>query len=230
MKTSSLLASLLLMVTASVPAASAGRDILSIRDSLHEVPIVYPESFETNVRAMQENWYLRNYAEIDSMADSRAAVEVTDAELIERLGQLPTVIEMPFNSVVRNYIDMYATRRRQLVENMLGLGNYYMPIFEQALDRYGVPLELKYLPVIESALNPDAVSRAGATGLWQFMLPTATGEGLEVNSLVDQRRDPYSSSDAAARYLKKLHDIFGDWSLAIAAYNCGPGNVNKALR
>lgn len=230
MKTSSLLASLLLMVTASVPSVIAGPDILSIRDSLHEVPVVYPESFETDVRAMQENWYLRNYAEIDAQADSRAAVEVTDAELIERLGQLPTVIEMPFNSVVRNYIDMYATRRRQLVENMLGLGNYYMPIFEQALDRYGVPLELKYLPVIESALNPDAVSRAGATGLWQFMLATATGEGLEVNSLVDQRRDPYTSSDAAARYLKKLHDIFGDWSLAIAAYNCGPGNVNKALR
>ncbi len=230
MKTSTLLATVLLMFTASVPAAVARPDILSIRDSLHEVPVIYPESFESDVRAMQENWYLRNYAEIDDRADSREAVEVTDAELIERLGQMPTVIEMPFNSVVRNYIDMYATRRRQLVENMLGLGIYYMPIFEQALDRYGMPLELKYLPVIESALNPDAVSRAGATGLWQFMLATATGEGLEVNSLVDQRRDPYASSDAAARYLKKLYDIFGDWSLAIAAYNCGPGNVNKALR
>ena len=107
---------------------------------------------------------------------------------------------------------------------------YYMPIFEQALDKYGMPMELKYLPIIESALNPTAVSRAGATGLWQFMLDTAKGLGLEINSLVDQRRDPYLSSDAAARYLKQLYNSYGDWSLAIAAYNCGPGNVNKALR
>lgn len=213
-------------------AATAGRplSILQIRDSLHDVPVVYPESFETDVHKMQQNWYLQNYADIDRQADSRASVTPTDEELIERLRSMPTVIEMPFNSVVRNNILMYTDRRKQLVENMLGMSLYYMPIFEQALDRYGLPLELKYLPVIESALNPEAVSRAGATGLWQFMLPTATGEGLEVSSLVDQRRDPYTSSDAAARYLKKLYDIFGDWSLAIASYNCGPGNVNKAMR
>lgn len=105
-----------------------------------------------------------------------------------------------------------------------------MPIFEQALDKYGLPIELKYLPIIESALNPNAVSSAGATGLWQFMLSTATGLGIEVNSLIDQRRDPYIASDAAARYLKQLYNTYHDWSLAIAAYNCGPGNVNKALR
>lgn len=105
-----------------------------------------------------------------------------------------------------------------------------MPIFEDALEREGLPLELRYLPVIESALNPDAVSRAGATGLWQIMLPTARGLSLEVNSLVDERRDPIASSRAAARYLKQLYNIYNDWSLAIAAYNCGPGNVNKALR
>lgn len=230
MKTNKILALLLLSAASLTGHAAPPGSILSLGDNLHEIPIVYPESFETDVKKMQENWYLRNYADIDSMADSRSTVTATDAEIIERLSQLPTVIEMPFNSVVRNYIDMYANRRRQLVENMLGMSLYYMPIFESALDRYNMPLELKYLPVIESALNPVAVSRAGATGLWQFMLATAQGEGLEVNSVVDERRDPYRSSDAAARYLKKLYDIFGDWSLAIASYNCGPGNVTKAIR
>lgn len=205
--------------------------LMSVRDSLHTTPtITYPESFETDVKEMQENWYLCNYADIDREADSRASVVATDQEIIDRLRVLPTVIEMPFNSVVRNFIDMYANRRRQLVENMLGMSLYYMPMFEEALERHGMPLELKYLPIIESALNPNAVSKAGAAGLWQFMVATATGEGLEVNSLVDQRRDPIASSDAAARYLKKLYGIFGDWSLAIAAYNCGPGNVTKAMR
>lgn len=190
----------------------------------------YLESFETDTHKMLENWYLRNYAELDRSADDRADVEASEEEIIARLAALPTEIEMPYNSVVKSYIDMYTQRRKQLVENMLGMSLYYMPIFEQALDRHGLPMELKYLPVIESALNPSAVSKAGATGLWQFMIPTATGLGLEVNTLVDERRDPYASSEAAAVYLKQLHDMFGDWSLAIAAYNCGPGNINKALR
>jgi membrane-bound lytic murein transglycosylase D len=130
---------------------------------------------------------------------------------------------------VRNYIDMYTGKKRSLVESMLGMSLYYMPIFEEALDREGLPLELRNLPVIESALNPDAVSRAGATGLWQFMLQTARGLGMEINDLVDERRDPLVSSAMAAKYLKQLYNIYGDWSLAIASYNCGPGNVNKAL-
>ncbi len=203
----------------------------SVRDLQSPAPTtIYPESFETDTQQMLEGWYLRNFSELDRDADSRDNVTVDDNTIIERLAALPTVIEMPFNSVVRNYIDMYTLRRKQLVENMLGLSQYYMPIFEQALDRHGLPMELKYLPVIESALNPVAVSRVGATGLWQFMLQTATGLGLDVNSLVDQRRDPYAASEAAAVYLKQLYDMFGDWSLAIAAYNCGPGNINKALR
>lgn len=229
MKTKTLIASIILAFSSAV-AGAAPLSILEIRDSLDRTPVVLPESFETDVHKMMQNWYLTNFADIDREADAKSSVSPTDEELIMRLAAMPTVIEMPFNSVVRAHIDAYANRRKQLVENMLGMSLYYMPIFEEALDRQGLPMELKYLPVIESALNPDAVSKAGATGLWQFMLPTATGEGLEVNSLVDERRDPRKSSEAAAAYLKKLYDIFGDWSLAIASYNCGPGNVTKALR
>lgn len=177
-----------------------------------------------------ENWYLRNYAVLDRDADKRTTINETDEVYIERLQRLNTVIEMPYSKEVRAFINMYVDRRKGLVETMLGMSLYYMPIFEEALDRYGLPLELKYLPVIESALNPNAVSPAGATGIWQMMNATATGLGLEVNSVVDERRDPVRSSDAAARYLKQLYNTYGDWSLAIAAYNCGPGNVNKALR
>ena len=126
-------------------------------------------------------------------------------------------MELSFNSVVKNYIEMYASRRREQVSYMLALGDYYFPLFEQALDRRAFP-ELKYLPVIESALNPVAVSRAGATGLWQFMLRTGKGYGLEVNSLVDERRDPYKATEAAVRYLKDLYAIYHDWNLVIAAH------------
>lgn len=212
-------------------ASSAAPTVRSIAaDTLSADNIVVPESFEIDTHKMMQNWYLTNYAVLDRNADRRANVPTTDQEYIDRLQRMPTVIEMPYNKIVRAFINMYVERKKSLVESMLGMSLYYMPIFEQALDKYGMPMELKYLPVIESALNPTAVSRAGATGLWQFMLDTAKGLGLEINSLVDQRRDPYLSSDAAARYLKQLYNSYGDWSLAIAAYNCGPGNVNKALR
>mgnify|MGYP002733192692 FL=1 len=211
--------------------SSAALTVRSIAaDTISADNIVVPESFEIDTHAMMQSWYLTNYAVLDRNADRRANVPTTDQEYIDRLQRMPAVIEMPYNKIVRAFIDMYVERKKSLVESMLGMSLYYMPIFEQALDKYGMPMELKYLPIIESALNPTAVSRAGATGLWQFMLDTAKGLGLEINSLVDQRRDPYLSSDAAARYLKQLYNSYGDWSLAIAAYNCGPGNVNKALR
>ena len=219
------------MLVAFTAAAATGADILSVRDTITDPHIVYPHSFEADTHLMMQNWYMQNYTELaknDYGTDS--PVTPTDEEFVQRLMAMPTVIEMPFNSVVKSYIKMYVDRRRSLVESMLGMSTYYMPIFEQALEQEGVPLELKYLPIVESALNPNAVSPVGATGLWQFMLPTARGLGMEINSLVDERRDPICSSRMAARYLRQLYDIYNDWSLAIAAYNCGPGNVNKALR
>ncbi|AHF12926.1 lytic transglycosylase [Barnesiella viscericola DSM 18177] len=177
------------------------------------------------------NWYMQQYAVVDdSCLETSVNIDYPDSVYMRKLAQLPTVIEMPYNSVVRRYIDMYVQKRRALVENLLGLGTYYMPIFEEALEREGLPLELKYLPIIESALRPDATSRAGAAGLWQFMVRTGKSMGLEVNSLVDERRDPIKSSAMAARYLKDLYAIYHDWALAIASYNCGPGNVSKAIR
>ena len=149
---------------------------------------------------------------------------------IERLSRIPSVMEFAYNDIVQRFIDRYSGRLRYSVSYLLGAANFYLPIFEEALETYQLPLELKYLPIIESALNPKAVSRAGATGLWQFMLTTGKQYGLEVNSLVDERRDPVKSSYAAARYLRDLYKIFGDWNLVIAAYNCGPENINKAIR
>ncbi len=211
-------------------AAVAAPSILTLKQSITDNSIIYPESFETDTHKMMQNWYLQNYMVLNTNYSKVPVIDASDEVYIKRLSQMPTVIEMPYNQIVRSYINMYTQRRRELVESMLGMSLYYMPIFEQALERHGLPLELRYLPVIESALNPDAVSRVGATGLWQFMLPTARGLGLEINSLVDERRDPYASSEAAAKYLKQLYEMYNDWSLAIAAYNCGPGNVNKALR
>lgn len=214
----------------SLAIATQAQSVLQVRDTITDPNFVFPESYEADTHKMLQNWYLQNYTVIDREINTTDDIATTDDEYIARLDALPTTIETPFNSLVKGCIEMYTQRRRTLVERMLGMSLYYMPIFEQALEQEGVPLELKYLPIIESALDPNAVSPAGATGLWQFMLPTARGLGLEINTLVDERRDPHKSSEAAARYLKQLYDIYNDWSLAIAAYNCGPGNVNKAMR
>lgn len=211
-------------------AATRHKSILSLKESITDSDIVFPYSFETNTHELMKNWYLENYAILDANVEDRSPATVSDAEYIKRLKAIPSGVELPFNQVVRSYIERYVTKNRTLVSQMLGMSPYYMPIFEQQLEKNGMPLELKYIPVIESALDPNAVSSAGATGLWQFMLSTAKGVGLEVNSLVDERRDPYRSSEKAAIYFKQLYNIYGDWSLAIAAYNCGPANVNKALR
>ncbi len=155
--------------------------------------------------------------------------QVPDSVIAKRLQSLHTVIPMTYNKEVRSYIRMYINRMKTRMDVMLTLSDYYFPIFEQSLAKYNVPEELKYLTIVESAMNPQATSRVGAAGLWQFMYTTGKNYGLEVNSIIDERRDTYKSSDAAAHYIHDLYRVFGDWHLAIAAYNCGPGNINKAI-
>ncbi len=220
---------LLLSSTIAVLGQSVRRE-MSVRDTITDRSIVFPIDMERNYDELLSNWSKDvKYAD-DCRSNDDGAVSFADSVYINRLYSLPTKMELAFNPVVRDYIEMYAGRRRNQVSYMLGEGKYYFPLFEEALDKEGIPLELKYLPVIESALNPIARSRVGATGLWQFMAGTGKMYDLEINSLVDERRDPHKSTQAAARYLKDLYGIYGDWNLVIAAYNCGPGNVNKAIR
>ena len=189
-----------------------------------------PEAMTSEYDSLLSVYNSRTYLKINTDCNMPDVNPVYSKEVYkERLARIPSVIELPYNDVVQKFIDRYSGRLRRSVSIMLGAQNFYMPTFEEALESYGLPLELKYLPVIESALNPNAVSRVGATGLWQFMLATGKQYGLEVNSLVDERRDPVRASYAAAHYLRDLYKIFGDWNLVIAAYNCGPDNINKAI-
>lgn len=172
--------------------------------------------------------YVGEYINID--LTTPLAANVTEDKLYAaRLKMLATEVQLPYNDVVKRYINVY-TRTGGTMCNVLGLGHYYFPIFEQALYKHGLPMELKMLPVIESALIPAAKSHASAVGLWQMMILTAKYYGLEVNSFVDERQDPVKSTEAACKYLKDLYKSYGDWTLVIAAYNCGPGNVNKAIK
>ena len=200
-------------------------------DSLEEVVGLIPESLDANVDSLLHTWHVQYFSKVDDYChDDEEDVWFPDSVYQERLERLPSVIPMPYNEVVRDCIDLYAGRRRDLVRYMLGMADYYFPIIEKILDKHGLPLELKYLAVVESALNPVALSRAGASGLWQFMLPTGKIYGLEINSLLDERRDPEKATEAACRYFKDMYAIYGDWNLVLASFNCGPGNVNKAIR
>lgn len=223
---------LLLALAASFMTATAQTDEITVHNdqSGRDEVIDLPEGMSVSCDSLINEWMAKKYLYPDTTcANPDYNPTFTTEEYQERLRRLPVVMEMPYNSVVQKFIDQYSGRLRRTVSYALGAGNFYIPIFEEALDYYGLPLELKYLPVIESALEPKAKSPAGAVGLWQFMLATGKRYDLKVNSLIDERQDPYKSSWAAARYLRDLYKIYRDWNLVIAAYNCGPTNVNKAI-
>lgn len=204
--------------------------IPSERDTITDFDITLPSILEEDSLLLTD-WYSRNYVVIDTTCISAKVIpSFSDTILAQRLASMPTLIEMPYNQIVGSYIDTYTRRSRSLTSYLLGASDHYLPLFEQELEKAGLPLELKYLPIIESALKPQATSRVGAAGLWQFMVATGKMYGLEVNSLIDERRDPIKSTQAAVKFLQDLYAMYNDWTLAIAAYNCGPGNVNKAIR
>ncbi len=197
---------------------------------------LFYSNFDKNLDSLMQVWYVQESVGSDSLISELGddeisyAAEFHDSIYIDRLRKIPSLVNLTYNNIVRNYIHVYTIRKRDKLEVMLGLKDYYFPMIEEVLELYGLPLELKYLSVIESALNPRAVSRVGATGMWQFMLGTGRMYKLQVNTFIDERRDPLAATHAAAKFLKDLYSIYNDWVLVIAAYNCGPGNVNKAIR
>ena len=205
-------------------------EIVVIDQSGNEEIIEFPEAMTYDLDSLLNEYMAKTYLTSGDCNMRNENPHYPEEVYIERLSRMPTVMEMAHNNVVQQFIDRYASRLRGTIAYCLGAGNFYMPIFEEALETYQIPLELKYLPVIESALNPKAVSRMGAAGLWQFMPATGRQYNLQMNSLVDERRDPIKASYAAAHLLSDLYKVFGDWNLVIAAYNCGPGNVSKAIQ
>ena len=208
------------------PLSALHLDYISDKDS---IKFDVPESMMLNIDSLMNNWQSRTLLQMLEGDTTREAQPVNDSIYADRLDRLPSIIEMTYNDVTKQFIERYANRHRRLVSNMLGLSAFYMPMIESALDSYNMPQELKYLPIIESAFNPKAVSRVGAKGLWQFMFQTGKLYGLKANSYIDERFDPLKSTHAAIRYLRDLYKFFQSWDLAIAAYNCGPGNVKKAI-
>ncbi|MDD6517682.1 MAG: transglycosylase SLT domain-containing protein [Prevotella sp.] len=230
-----LLATSVLIGGLTIPAQAQNdneeKSITVTDDEGKQEEINLPQSMTMELDSLMQLYNAKMYLRPDSTCNMPDVNPVYEPDVYkERLSRLPTIIEMPYNSIVQAFIDRYTGDLRRSVAYMLGAQNFYMPVFEEALDAYGLPLELKYLPVIESALNPKIRSKAGAVGLWQFMMSTAKRYNLTINSLVDERRDIVKSSYAAAHYLSDLYKIYKDWNLVIAAYNCGTDKINKAIR
>ena len=190
------------------------------------------EKVERDLDSLVNSWYVKlalngNYEMLDN---DLLGTECADSIYEDRLRKIHSIVQLPYNNIIKNHIHVYTIRQREKFSVVLGLKDYYFPLIEDIFDSYGLPTELKYMAVIESALNVNAVSRMGATGMWQFMYSTGKMYGLTINSVIDERRDPVKATHAAARFMKDLYNIYNDWVLVIAAYNCGPGNVNKAIR
>ena len=218
---------------------SLAADIMDMYEmsSVRSAAGLNPEDYNAAVSdSLLTLWYLHNQVKNSregeglDMDSIHLTSDTPDKVYLQRLAAMNSFITLPFNETVRNYMILYSEKMPTKMSHILGLCQYYMPIFEETFAKYDMPLELKYMAIIESALNPVAVSRAGAKGMWQFMYRTATLYGLKIDSFVDERLDPVKSADAAARYLRDSYSIFGDWNLAISAYNCGAGNVNKAIK
>ena len=228
-----ILATAILLLTSLDMGAQVNKEqtITVTNNSGKQEQIDLPEAMNEDLDSAKNLYSSKTYLQPDTNCTMPDVNPMYAAEVYkQRLAKLPTIIEMPYNDIVQKFIDRYSGELRHSVAYMLGAQNFYIPTFEEALETYDLPLELKYLPVIESALNPMAVSRAGASGLWQFMISTARRYDLTVNSLVDERRDLHKASYAAAHYLSDLYKQFGDWNLVIAAYNCGADKINKAIR
>lgn len=222
------------MAVTSSPADSVRSSRVDTRTGQHlpKENLQLPGELDMQLEQLLQRWY-DGYTRRTTAQPSQSRMpipEVHDSVYIDMLDRMPSAIRMSYNPVVRESIELYLFRRRPLLSAMLSLADLYFPEIETVLDQEGLPLELKYLTIVESALNPSAVSRMGAAGLWQLMLPTARIYGLRINSLVDERLDPSKSTVAACKFLGELYRMYGDWWLAIAAYNCGPGNVNRAIK
>jgi membrane-bound lytic murein transglycosylase D len=205
----------------------------SVSDTIIIKTNIETEKITADLDSLVNSWYVKMAIQNNPgiFSYDTSGIQYPDTVYRDRLSKINSIIKLPYNSIIRNHIHVYTIRQRPQFCAVLGLMDYYFPMIEDIFDSYGLPAELKYLAVIESALNPNAVNRhSGATGLWQFMYSTGKFYGLTINSIVDDRKDPVKATHAAAKYLRDMYDIYHDWALVISAYNCGPGNVNKAIR